>query len=75
MSSAVPLRILHLEDDADYSKLVRDLLACEGCDADVVDVTGRQAFEAAHARIYLLLFIQTEMPAIRIDSGSKTTAT
>jgi PAS domain S-box-containing protein len=47
MSSDVPLRILHLEDDADYCKLVRDLLAGDGCDADVVDVCGRQAFEAA----------------------------
>ena len=47
MQSAVPLRILHLEDDADYCKLVRDQLTCEGCAADVVDVSEQQAFEAA----------------------------
>lgn len=47
MATDRPLRILHLEDDADYCKLVRDLLDCEGCAAEVVDVADRAGFEAA----------------------------
>jgi len=42
-----PLRILHLEDDADYCLFVRDLLADEGLAAEVVEVADRVAFEAA----------------------------
>lgn len=40
---------MHLEDDADFCTLVRDLLVCEGCSAEVVDVTNRAGFEAALA--------------------------
>lgn len=47
MSPDRPLRILHLEDDADYCQLVRDLLACDGCAAEVVDVMDRVGFENA----------------------------
>ena len=42
-------RILHLEDDADYCALVRDLLAQAGCAADVVHVSKRAEYEAAIA--------------------------
>lgn len=44
------LRILHLEDEPDYSGLVQDLLKQEGVDADVVLVADREAFDAALAR-------------------------
>jgi PAS domain S-box-containing protein len=40
---------LHLEDDADYRTLVRDLLAGEGCTAEVVGVANRVDFESALA--------------------------
>jgi two-component system, cell cycle sensor histidine kinase and response regulator CckA len=43
------LRILHLEDDPDYSKLVRDLLARENVEADVELVKSQAEFEAALA--------------------------
>lgn len=43
------MRVLHLEDDPDYCKLVRDLLACEGLAAEVVDVIDRVGFESALA--------------------------
>jgi len=42
-----PLRILHLEDDADYSDLVRSLLASEHVEAQLVRVGNRAEFEAA----------------------------
>ena len=41
------LRILHLEDEPDYSQLTRDLLAKEGIDAVVVLATSRAEFESA----------------------------
>lgn len=43
------LRILHLEDDPDYSTLVRDLLAKEGIDFEMVLVVTREEFDAALA--------------------------
>ena len=43
------LRILHLEDDPDYSDLVRSMLQSEGVQAEVVLVTSRPEFEAALA--------------------------
>ena len=42
-----PLRILHLEDDPDYSDLVRSLLAKEGMDAQLVVVSEGSDFAAA----------------------------
>ncbi len=44
------LRILHLEDEPDYSALVQDLLKQEGVEADVVLVADREAFDATLAR-------------------------
>src|SRR6266436_5405388 len=44
-----PLRILHLEDDPDYSDLVRSMLQAEGIQAEVFLVTNRAEFEAALA--------------------------
>ena len=44
-----PLRILHLEDEPDYSDLVRSMLQAEGIQAEVVLVTDRAEFEAALA--------------------------
>src|SRR5713226_7056942 len=44
-----PLRILHLEDEPDYSDLVRSLLQAEGIQAEVVLVTTRAEFESALA--------------------------
>jgi PAS domain S-box-containing protein len=44
------LRILHLEDEPDYSGLVRDLLQQEGVEADVILVADREAFDTALAR-------------------------
>ena len=49
MSADRPLRILHLEDDADYCLLVRDILNDQGCTAEVVDVADRLGFESALA--------------------------
>jgi PAS domain S-box-containing protein len=43
------LHILHLEDDPDYSGLVRDLLTKEGVAADILLVTERAEFDAALA--------------------------
>ena len=45
-----PLRILHLEDDPDYSDLVRSMLDDEGIHAEFKLVTNRPAFEAILAR-------------------------
>jgi two-component system, cell cycle sensor histidine kinase and response regulator CckA len=42
-----PLRILHLEDDPDYSALVKSLLKDEGIDAEMVQVSSRDEFESA----------------------------
>ena len=42
-----PLKILHLEDDADYSDLVRSLLQKEGLSAEVVPATNGAEFIAA----------------------------
>jgi PAS domain S-box-containing protein len=42
-----PLRILHLEDDPDYSDLVRSLLAKEGLDAQILVVSDGSDFLAA----------------------------
>ncbi len=42
-----PLRILHLEDDIEYSSLVRSLLEAEGIEVDMLLVTSRQEFETA----------------------------
>jgi len=44
------LRILHLEDEPDYSQLIRELLAKEGVCAEVALATNRAEFEAALAR-------------------------
>jgi len=43
------LRVLHLEDDPDYSLLVRSMLESEGIQAEVLLVTNRADFEAALA--------------------------
>ena len=42
-----PLRILHLEDNPHYSTLVRDKLAAEGFNPEVVCVESREGFTAA----------------------------
>src|SRR5947209_9288218 len=42
-----PLRILHLEDDPDFSDLVRTLLATEGVCAEVRTVSSRSEYELA----------------------------
>ena len=42
-----PLRILHLEDDPDFSDLVRTLLESEGLPAQLTLVGTRAEFEAA----------------------------
>jgi two-component system cell cycle sensor histidine kinase/response regulator CckA len=44
------LRILHLEDEPDFSNLVQSLLASEGLEADLVLVSARPEFEAALAQ-------------------------
>jgi PAS domain S-box-containing protein len=44
-----PLRILHLEDDPDYSDLVRSLLAGDGFQVELVLADNRAAFEGALA--------------------------
>ena len=44
-----PLRILHLEDDADYSDFVRSLLEQEGIPADLLLASNRPQFEDAIA--------------------------
>ncbi len=43
------LRILHLEDDPDYCAFVRESLAKDGIEAEIVMVDDRDAFEAALA--------------------------
>ena len=45
-----PLRILHLEDDPDFSELVRSLLEREGIPVELITVTQRSEFEAALGR-------------------------
>ena len=47
MSTNQPLRILHLEDEPDFSELVRSLLQRDGLQAQLVAVTNRAGFEAA----------------------------
>jgi two-component system cell cycle sensor histidine kinase/response regulator CckA len=42
-----PLRVLHLEDNRDYSALVKSKLAAEGFEPDLVCVDTREEFEAA----------------------------
>jgi len=42
-----PLRVLHLEDNHDYSALVGSKLTAEGINADVICVDRRSTFEAA----------------------------
>src|SRR5258708_12319122 len=44
------LRILHLEDDPDYSLLVRSLLESEGFEIETTLVATREEFEAPLAR-------------------------
>src|SRR5256885_5975993 len=44
------LRILHLEDDPDFSNLVQALLAREGIEAQIALVSKRAEFEAATRR-------------------------
>jgi two-component system cell cycle sensor histidine kinase/response regulator CckA len=44
------LRILHLEDEPDYAQLIRDMLAKEGIDVELVLATTRAEFEAALAQ-------------------------
>jgi len=47
MSINKPLRILHLEDEPDFSDLVRSLLEKEGLKAELTLVSTRQEFERA----------------------------
>src|SRR5438874_1720189 len=42
-----PIRILHLEDEKDFSELVHSLLKKEGIEAELVVVSSREEFEAA----------------------------
>ena len=49
MAEKKTLRVLHLEDDADYSKLVRDLLVGDGFDVELVLASDRAAYEVALA--------------------------
>jgi len=42
-----PLRILHLEDDPDFSELVRSLLEKEGIGADLILVSDKEAYARA----------------------------
>lgn len=49
MSKNKPLRILHLEDEPDFSDLVRSLLEKEGLDAELTLVATRKEFEKALA--------------------------
>ena len=44
-----PLQILHLEDDLDFSELLRDLLEKEQIQAELTVVSTRQAYESALA--------------------------
>ncbi len=44
-----PLRILHLEDDPDFSDLVRTLLQDEGFDVEILLVKDQRGFDAALA--------------------------
>ncbi len=44
---APPLRLLHLEDDPDYSSMMSQKLAAEEIEAEVVCVATRKEFEAA----------------------------
>jgi two-component system cell cycle sensor histidine kinase/response regulator CckA len=44
------LRILHLEDEPDFSELVRSLLEKDGLAAEVINVNNRQSFEEAITR-------------------------
>src|SRR2546423_1396639 len=52
-----PLRILHLEDEADFAELLKSLLESEGINADVKLVSRRAEFEAAveHEKFDLIL--------------------
>src|SRR5437588_12712342 len=45
-----PLRVLHLEDDPDFSDLVRSLLAQEGIQSEMILVNNQSDYEAALAR-------------------------
>jgi PAS domain S-box-containing protein len=47
MSTNKPLRILHLEDEPDFSDLVRSLLQKEGLKAELTLVSTREEFEKA----------------------------
>ena len=47
---AQPLRLLHLEDDPDYSTMLSTKLAAEEIEAEVVCVATRKEFEAALAQ-------------------------
>ena len=49
MSDNKKLRILHLEDDADYCSFVREHLEASGCRADVVSAATRAEYELALA--------------------------
>ena len=44
-----PLRVLHLEDDPDYTDLVRSLLAGDGFEVELVAAENRADFEGALA--------------------------
>jgi PAS domain S-box-containing protein len=58
-----PPRILHLEDDPDYSDLVRSLLAEQGIRAELVTVDNRPDFEAALASgQYDLILADYQLP-------------
>ena len=47
---SAPLNILHLEDDPDFSNLLRSLLEQEGIAADLVVVSTREAYERDEQR-------------------------
>ena len=56
------MRILHLEDDADFSELVRSLLEKEGIAAEIKLVGSREAFETASTKDYDVVLADYMIP-------------
>lgn len=56
------MRILHLEDDADFSELVRSLLQKEGIAAEIMLVGSREAFETASTKDYDVVLADYMIP-------------
>src|SRR5579864_402913 len=56
------MRILHLEDDADFSELVRSLLEKEGIAAEIMLVGSREAFESASTKDYDVVLADYMIP-------------